>query len=111
MRMLFAFLLYAVHFIYILFIQLRSFWAHLSSMTPKPLLAPRRRIPKHLAVTFVVDPNVYSDTVKAALTESALKLVDWCQMIGIPKLTLYEEHGARQKHHGNIQRVDLLIHR
>jgi len=92
MRILFAFLLYTVHFIYILFIQVRLFWAHFSSVTPKPLLAPRRRIPKHLAVTFVIDPNIYSDTVKAALTESALKLVDWCQTIGIPKLTLYEEH-------------------
>jgi len=97
MRILFACLLHAVHFIYIFFIKIHLFCKQLSSATPKPLQAPRRRTPKHLAVVFVIDPNIFADTVEAALTENALKIVEWCQTIGIPKLTFYEEHGARHR--------------
>ena len=74
--------------------KVRLFWKQLSSPTPKPLQAPRRRIPKHLAMVFIIDPNIYEDTVQTVLIESALNLIEWCQTIGIPKLTLYEEHGA-----------------
>jgi hypothetical protein len=93
MRILFAFLL-IIHFIYICSTKARLFWKQLFSNTPKPLQAPRRRIPKHLAVVFIIDPNIYADTVQTALIESALNIIDWCQTTGIPKLTLYEEHGA-----------------
>ena len=95
MRILFSFLPYIIHFIYILSTKARLFWKNLSSTTPKPLQAPRRRIPKHLAVVFIIDPNIYADTVQTALIESALKIIEWCQATGIPKLTLYEEHGAQ----------------
>lgn len=98
MRVLFAFLLHTIHFIYILFIKARQFWKKLSLATPKPLRTPRTRIPKHLAVMFIIDPNIYADTVQTTLIESALKIVEWCQTVGIPKLTLYEEHGACHKH-------------
>lgn len=94
MRILFAFLLCTIHFIYILSTKARLFWKQLSSATPKPLQAPRRRIPKHLAVVFIIDPNIYVDTVQTALIESALNIIEWCQTTGIPKLTLYEENGA-----------------
>ncbi|KAF8807358.1 hypothetical protein BYT27DRAFT_7164859 [Phlegmacium glaucopus] len=95
--MFFAFLLHVVHFIYNLFIKVRLFWKQLSSATPKPIRAPRRRIPKHLAVVFIIDPNIYADTVQTAITQNALKIVEWCQTIGIPKLTLYEEHDRLSK--------------
>ena len=95
MRILFAFLLYILHFVYILFTTARLFWRQLSSTTPKPLQAPRRRIPKHLAVVFTIDPNIYADNVQTTLIESALNIIEWCQTTGIPKLTLYEEHGAQ----------------
>ena len=95
MRILFSFLLHTIHFIYILFTKARLFWKQISSATPKPLQAPRRRIPKHLAVVFIFDPNIHADTVQTILIESALNIIEWCQTTGIPKLTLYEEHGAR----------------
>ena len=95
MRILFAFLLYTIHLIHILFTKARLFWKQLSSTTRKPLQAPRRRIPKHLAVVFIIDPNIHADTAQTALIESALNIVEWCQTTGIPKLTLYEEHSAR----------------
>ena len=95
MRILFVFLLHTIHFVYILFTKAHLFWKQLSLATPKPLQAPRRRIPKHLAVVFSIDPNIYTDTVQTTLTESALKVIEWCQITGIPKLTFYEEHGAR----------------
>jgi dehydrodolichyl diphosphate syntase complex subunit NUS1 len=108
MRILFVFLLHIIHFIYILFTKDRLFWKQLSSATPKPLQAPRRQLPKHLAVAFVIDPNTYADTVQTALIENALNIIEWCQTTGIPKLTLYEEHGARHWHHENIQHVDFF---
>lgn len=94
MRILFAFLLHTIHFIYILSTKARIFWEQLSSATPKPLQAPRRQIPKHLAVVFIIDPSIYADTVQTTLIESALNIIEWCQATGIQKLTLYEEHGA-----------------
>ena len=112
MRIIFAFLLQTLHFIYFFLATIRLFWKeNLSPATPKPLQAPRKRIPKHLAVAFIIDPNIHADTVQTALTESALKLVEWCQTVGISKLTLYEEHGARNKHHKRVLRVDLFIDR
>ena len=95
MRILFAFLLCIIHFIYVLSTKARLFWKELFSTTPKPLQAPRRRIPKHLAVVFIIDPSIYADAVQTALIESALNIIEWCQTTGIPKLTLYEEHGAQ----------------
>jgi dehydrodolichyl diphosphate syntase complex subunit NUS1 len=80
-----------------LFKKARLFWKQLFSATPKPLQAPRRRIPKHLAVVFIIDPNIYEDTVQTALIESALNIIEWCQTTGIPKLTLYEEHDRLSK--------------
>jgi len=97
MRILFAFLLHAIHLIYILSTKARLFWKQLSLATPKPLQAPRRRIPKHLAVVFIIDPNIYADTVQTALIGSALNIVEWCQITGIPKVTLYEEHDRLSK--------------
>jgi len=96
MRILFVFLLHAIHFIHILFTRARLFWKQLSSANPKPLQAPRRQIPKHLAVVFIVDSNS-ADCVQTALIESALNVIGWCQAAGIPKLTLYEEHDRLSK--------------
>ena len=95
MRILYAFLLCIIHFIYVLSTKARLFWKQLSSATPKPLQAPRTRIPKHLAVVFIIDPNIFSDTAQTALIENALNVIKWCQTTGISKLTLYEEHGAQ----------------
>lgn len=95
MRILFDFILHAIHFIFALFIKARLIWKHRSLVTPKPVRTPPSRIPKHLAVVLIIDPAICADTAQTALTESALKIVEWCQTIGIPKVTLYEEHGAR----------------
>jgi dehydrodolichyl diphosphate syntase complex subunit NUS1 len=110
MRTLFVFLLHTIHFIYGLFTKARLFWRQLSLAVPKPLQAPRRRIPKHLAVTFIIDSNIYTDTVQTTLAESALKIIEWCQIAGIPKLTLYEEHGA-SLNTMKIRRVEFLVYR
>jgi len=103
MRVLFAFLLYIIHFVYILSTKTRLVWKYFSSTIPKPLQAPRRRIPKHLAVVFIIGPNIYADNVQTALIEGALKIIEWCQVTGITKLTLYEEHDRLSKCVPNLQ--------
>lgn len=109
MRILFVFLLHSIHFIYIWFTKARLFWKQFSFTTPTPLQAPRRRIPKHLAVTFIIDPNIHTDIVQTTLTESALRIIEWCQITGIPKLTLYEEHDRLSKCVQTLQE-NLSIH-
>lgn len=97
MHLLFVFLLHTIHFIYTWFTKARLFWKQIFLATPTPLQAPRSRIPKHLAVTFIIDPNIDTDIVQTTLIENALRIVEWCEITGIPKLTLYEEHDRLSK--------------
>ncbi len=93
MQILFIFL-YILHSCYSVVLRVRSFINRWFSAKPQPLLAPRRRIPNHLAILFATDSFADTNNKKIALTESVLRAVDWCRTIGVKKLTVYEEKGA-----------------
>jgi dehydrodolichyl diphosphate syntase complex subunit NUS1 len=61
--------------------------------SPQPLEATRRRIPKHLAVVLVVDPNSSHEDLENLLIGTIVNLVGWCRTIGTQKLTVYDEYG------------------
>lgn len=94
MWLFFALLLRVLHFIYAAVLAAKLFWKRHSSAVPQPLSASRRRIPKHLAIVFAVDPSLSEEVARGVLAESVVDAATWCRTIGIKKLTLYEERGA-----------------
>lgn len=66
---------------------------------PQPLRASRRKLPKHLAVVFGdyygVDRSQM--TTRAAefgdTMESVRRLVEWCRVIGVGILSVYDQQG------------------
>lgn len=83
-----------IHYIYSVVILFCLFWRRLSWTAPHPLRTARSRLPKHLAVVFVIDPKIQFE---ACIVQSVTNLVEWCRTAGIEKLTIYEEHGALLK--------------
>lgn len=83
----------AIHFIYAFVIFVYSCWKRLTWTTPLPLTAARRRIPKHLALLLVTDSGDVQEDSEDIIIRSVLNAVAWCRVIGIEKLTVYEEHG------------------
>ncbi|KAF8960976.1 hypothetical protein BDZ97DRAFT_1264615 [Flammula alnicola] len=97
MSIFFAFVLHIFHLVYAIILKVRSLRKQLFASPPQQLLAPRRRIPKHLAIVFAVDSSVPLETAVETLTESVLNAVEWCRTIGIKKLTVYEEKDMLSK--------------
>ncbi|KAF8227443.1 hypothetical protein L208DRAFT_1405388 [Tricholoma matsutake] len=93
MALLATFWLRILHIFYSLILFVYSGCKRLTAASPQPLDAVRRRIPKHLAVVLVIDPNASSEDIEKSLTGTIVKLVGWCRVIGTQKLTVYEEHG------------------
>ncbi|GLB36110.1 putative dolichol biosynthetic process [Lyophyllum shimeji] len=78
-----------IHFIYSLVLLCHSLWKRFTRTPSQPLDAPRRLVPKHLAVVLVSDGR----EAKSCLVQSVINVVDWCREAGVEKLTMYEEHG------------------
>jgi len=93
MHVLFVLLLHAFHFIYTIVVRVRCFWPH-SSTPPQTTQSPRHRIPKHLAIVFVINESLSLEIAQDVLCKSVMNAVEWCQSIGIKKLTVYDERGA-----------------
>ncbi|KAF9480983.1 hypothetical protein BDN70DRAFT_992226 [Pholiota conissans] len=92
MSAVYAFILYFLHLLYAVILGARSLKKRLFASPPQQLQAQRRRIPKHLAIVFTVDPLVPVEIAREALTESIINAVEWCRTIGVKKLTVYEEN-------------------
>ena len=85
--------LYVIHCLY----SFLSFFYFLSDLfvrrTPRELTADRNRIPRHLALIFVSPEHCSSTVASQALVDSAERAVNWCRMVGIKRLTLYDNQG------------------
>jgi dehydrodolichyl diphosphate syntase complex subunit NUS1 len=93
MDLLPAIVLRVLHFLYALISLVYSFWRRQTRPTPQPLRSARRRLPKNLALVFVGDRNIPQSVVENTILQSCMNAVEWCRILGIPKLTVYEEHG------------------
>jgi undecaprenyl pyrophosphate synthase len=66
---------------------------------PQPLRVSRRKLPKHLAVIFgdYYGVNRPRMTIRAAeledTMESVRRLVEWCRIIGVGILSVYDQQG------------------
>ena len=61
---------------------------------PLPLVAERPKLPRHLALSLV--PNVLADEEASEkyMLNSVEKVANWCQVVGIRRLTVYDREGA-----------------
>lgn len=94
MKILLSCLLSVIHFIYSRVLAFRLYRQQQQHHNPQHLLANRKRLPKHLAIAFVLNQGRHNEQTKHAVVESVSNLVEWCRAVGIQKLTLYEENGA-----------------
>jgi len=85
-------LLFLIHRLYLSYLSLRAFHESLIRTLPKPLDAPRNRIPKHLALLISNVPQS-CDQGEDNLIKCVTNTVDWCRTTGIGRLTVYDEHG------------------
>ncbi|KIY50452.1 hypothetical protein FISHEDRAFT_39045 [Fistulina hepatica ATCC 64428] len=85
-------LLRLVHVIYFLVLRCSARWRTRSEPAPWPLLAPRIRIPKHLALLLVLDGHTDAETTEC-VSQTVQRAVDWCRQLGVEKLTLYDRDG------------------
>lgn len=83
-----------------LFLNLYRFISSLRPRrAPQPLRASRRKLPKHLAVVFGDYYGVHRSqmTSRAAefedTMESVRRLVEWCRVIGVGILSVYDQQG------------------
>jgi dehydrodolichyl diphosphate syntase complex subunit NUS1 len=95
MGLLAALTLRVLHFLYALISLIYSFWRRQTRPSPQPLQSSRQRLPKNLALVFVGDANIPQDVVNQTILLSCMNAVEWCRVVGIPKLTIYEEHGTK----------------
>ena len=105
MCIFFTFLLHVFHFFRAAILAARSGWGRHFGAAPQPLRTPRRRIPKHLAISLVVDKLICEDTAQEVLTKSVMDAVSWCRTIGINKLTVYKENGILANFLGSQQTI------
>lgn len=71
-----------------------SCWKRLAYVAPLSLTAPRRQIPKHLAILFIPDSETHYDLTEKCLLESVYRVLDWCREVGIATITFYDERGT-----------------
>ncbi|KAF7306889.1 DUF2235 domain-containing protein [Mycena indigotica] len=88
MRLVRYAILSIVHFVYSFISLLISCWNY---STPSPLRTTRRRIPGHLALILV--PKVDSKSTRECMLETIARVVGWCRVIGVQKLTVYDSEG------------------
>ncbi|KAK2461948.1 hypothetical protein APHAL10511_006411 [Amanita phalloides] len=84
-------LLRLIHTFYSFYLLIGAYRAHLTRSRPAPIHAPRRRVPKHLALLF---SHIPQRAAEDRLIDCVTRVVDWCRTAGIRKLTVYDEHGV-----------------
>ncbi|KIY64809.1 hypothetical protein CYLTODRAFT_424871 [Cylindrobasidium torrendii FP15055 ss-10] len=86
-----------------------SCWKRLVYAPPLSLTAPRRQLPKHLAILFIPDSGTHYDLTEKCLLESVYRVIDWSKEVGINTLTLYDEHGLLRSLAPAIERHLLAV--
>ncbi|KAF5374788.1 hypothetical protein D9758_000332 [Tetrapyrgos nigripes] len=98
----YPFLLF-LHIVYSLVVFSLSLWCRIRRHTPLPLNASRQRIPKHLAVLFVTDPEIDLITTEQRLMESVECAVKWSLEVGIEQLCLFDNEGILLRYSESIR--------
>ncbi|QRV76612.1 hypothetical protein RhiJN_04627 [Ceratobasidium sp. AG-Ba] len=76
---------------------------------PRPIHVARDKIPKHIALVLAHGDaqkrhgQLYVQDIKAML-ESVLRVVEWCQAVGVGKLTVYDREGVLESNASYLRR-------
>ncbi|EJF66768.1 hypothetical protein DICSQDRAFT_75790 [Dichomitus squalens LYAD-421 SS1] len=84
--------LYLLHALYKLVLAVKSLVARFDR-DPLPLVAKRTKIPSHLALNLIPNPEADEETNEKYMLNSVEKVAAWCQATGIRRLTVYDRNG------------------
>ncbi|QRV91446.1 hypothetical protein RhiJN_19464 [Ceratobasidium sp. AG-Ba] len=82
---------------------------------PRPIHVARDKIPKHIALVLAHGDaqkrhgQLYVQDIKAML-ESVLRVVEWCQAVGVGKLTVYDREGVLESNASYLRRKLIPAH-
>jgi len=85
--------LYLIHGLFSTLSLLASIPRRLRQKPPQPLNATRRQIPTHLALLLVPDEREDSEQLEGTLVDIALRVIKWCRVVGVNRLTIYDRQG------------------
>lgn len=81
-----------LHFLYRLVLIFRTLSFRLHKV-PRPLVAERSNLPKHLALSIIPNEAADGETNEKYMLDSVEKVATWCQVVGIRRLTVYDQEG------------------
>ena len=90
-----AFGLRILHLLYASFIAILSCRQFIHGPIPRPLGAPRKQLPTHLALLLVSDSRSSISELERVYVESVKRASIWCQDLCIENLTVYDRNGKR----------------
>ncbi|KAI0375075.1 hypothetical protein BV20DRAFT_933788 [Pilatotrama ljubarskyi] len=88
-------ILAVLHALYRLVLVFQSVFR--SDKEPRPIAAQRSKLPSHLAVTLVPNAEVDDDANEQYMLNTVEKVVSWCKVAGIRRLTVYDRQGVLAK--------------
>jgi undecaprenyl pyrophosphate synthase len=96
-----AFFRFVLSILHILRVVVRLFSLLVPRRSPRTLNVPRTRVPKHLALALVTkDRNIDwgielkdEEELVLAMFECVRRVVEWCEVVGIEVLTVYDREG------------------
>ena len=83
----------ALHFLHIVWTCLLALLYYPFVADPRPLEAPRSKVPGHVALVLSSTNENSPDEEEAAVVRSVLCAVRCCQRVGVQSLSVYDRHG------------------
>jgi len=93
MSWLTTFVLYVAHALYSLISSVSFLRQRWRLRLPLSLNAARRQVPGHIALLLVPDERESSEQLEKSLTDIALRVSEWCRVVGVSRLTMYDRGG------------------
>lgn len=84
-------LLSLIHALYRLVLVFQSVFR--PATEPQPITAERSKLPQHLALALVPNPEADDETNEQYLLNSVERAAGWCQLAGIRRLSVYDREG------------------
>lgn len=84
-------LLSLIHALYRLVLVFQSVFR--PATEPQPITAERSKLPQHLALALVPNPEADDEANEQYLLNSVEKVAGWCQLAGIRRLSVYDREG------------------
>ncbi|KAH9898324.1 hypothetical protein C8Q73DRAFT_395717 [Cubamyces lactineus] len=84
-----------LHVLYRLVLVLKSIFH--SGEEPQALLSERSKLPSHLALALVANPEADAEANEQYMLNSVEQVAGWCHAVGIRRITVYDREGVLAK--------------